>query len=130
MKWEAWRSLASDETHWQNVEEKGLLKAEPLGDYRLQLWFEEPLDVAIYELDFYSLLVEEDPGPALLPLRDKERFQFVKGDYALIWPNPETGAYDGASIDLAPECVRFFCERYGKLVKPALEVATSVSSTR
>jgi hypothetical protein len=119
MKWEAWRSLASDETHWQNVEEKGLLKAESLGDYRLQLWFEETLDVAIYELDFYPLLVEEDPGPALLPLRDKERFQFVKGDYALIWPNPETGADDGASIDLAPECVRFFCERYGKLVKPA-----------
>ena len=123
MKWEAWRTLARDDTHWQNVEEKGLLKAEPLGDYRLQLWFEETLDVAIYELDFYPLLIEEDPGPALLPLQDKERFQFVKGDYALIWPNPETGAYDEASIDLAPECVRFFCERYGKLVKPSQEIA-------
>jgi hypothetical protein len=71
MKWEAWRSLASDETHWQNVEEKGLLKAEPLGDYRLHLWFEEALDVAMDELDVYPLLVEEDPSPALLPLRHK-----------------------------------------------------------
>ncbi len=55
MKWEAWRSLANDDTHWQNVEEKGLLKAEPLGDHRLQLWFEATLDVAIYELDFIEL---------------------------------------------------------------------------
>jgi len=47
----------------------------------------------------------------------------VKGDYALIWPNPETGAYDEAAIDLAPECVRFFCERYGTLVKPAQSMA-------
>jgi hypothetical protein len=122
MKWEAWRSLARDEIHWINVAERGLLKAEPLGDYRLQFWLEEMLDVAIYELDFYPLLIEEDPGSALLPLRDKERFQFVKGDYALIWPNPETGAYDEASIDLAPECVRFFCEHYGKLVKPVQTV--------
>jgi hypothetical protein len=123
MRWEAWRALARDETYWQNHEEKGLLKAEFLGEYRLRLWFEETLDVTIYDLDFYPLLFEEDPGPALLPLQDKERFQFVKGDYALVWPNPETGAYDGSAIDLAPECVRFFCERYGKLVKPAQSVA-------
>lgn len=123
MKWEAWRSLARDEAYWQNTEEKGLLKAECLSGYRLRLWFEADLDVAIYDLDFYPLLVEEDPGPALLPLRDEERFQFVKGDYALIWPNPDTGGYDELAIDLAPECVRFFCEHYGKLVKPAQSVA-------
>ena len=123
MKRRAWQSLARDEAYWKNIEEKGLLKAECLGGYRLRLWFEAELDVAIYDLDFYPLLVEEDPGPALLPLRDEERFQFVKGDYALIWPNPETGAYDEAAIDLAPECVRFFCERYGTLVKPAQSMA-------
>jgi hypothetical protein len=123
MKWKAWQSLARDEAYWQNAEEKGLLKAECLGGYRLRLWFEADLDVAIYDLDFYPLLVEEDPGPALLPLRDEERFQFVKGDYALIWPNPDTGGYDESAIDLAPECIRFFCEHYGKLVKPAQSVA-------
>ncbi len=117
MKWEAWQALAKDETHWQNSNERGLLKAEYLDGYWLRLWFEEELDVAIYDLDFSPLLVEEDPGKALLPLQDLERFQFVKGDYALIWPNPETGDYDEAVIDLAPECVRFFCEHYGQLVK-------------
>jgi hypothetical protein len=119
MKWESWRSLANDPTCWQNSAEKGLLKAEYLGDYRLRLWFEELLDVSIYELDFFSLLIEEDPGVALYPLRQLERFKFVKGDYALVWPNPETGAYDATAIDLAPECVRFMCERYGNLIKPA-----------
>jgi hypothetical protein len=121
MKWEAWRALAKDEAHWQSSSEKGLLKAEYLDGYRLRLWFEEDLDISIYDLDFYPLLVEENPGQALLPLRDQERFQFVKGDYALIWPNPETGAYDEAVIDLAPECVRFFCEQYGQLVKAPQE---------
>jgi hypothetical protein len=41
----------------------------------------------------------------------------VSGDYALIWLNPETGAYDDQAIDIAPECVRFFCEKYGQKVK-------------
>ncbi|TVP69073.1 MAG: hypothetical protein EA342_04210 [Leptolyngbya sp. LCM1.Bin17] len=118
MKWESWRSFANEPTHWQNSTEKGLLKAEYLGDYKLRLWFEEELDVTIYELDFYPLLLEEDPGPALKPLRQIGRFQFVKGDYALIWLNPETGAYDETAVDLAPECVRFLCEHYGHLVKP------------
>ncbi len=33
--------------------------------------------------------------------------------------------WHGAVIDLAPECVRFFCERYGKLVKPARSIAVA-----
>ncbi len=118
-KWKAWRSWAKDEAQWQQTCEKGLLKAEPLGAYKLRLWFEEILDVSIYELDFYPLLIEEDPGPALHPLSHLDRFQFVKGDHALIWPNPITGAYDEDAIDLAPECVRFLCTHYGYLVKPA-----------
>jgi hypothetical protein len=117
MKWEEWYSLARNEALWQNQEEKGLLKAEYVNDYILRLWFEEDLDVSIYELDFYPLLVEESPGGVFLSLQDKERFRLVEGDYALVWPNPETGAYDEQAIDIAPECIRFFCEKYGKKLK-------------
>ncbi len=121
MKWTEWQNLADDESRWVNHTEKGLLKAEYLSDYLLRLWFEEELDVSIYELDFQSLFVEENPGGVFELLKDKQRFQMVRGDYALIWPNPDTGEYDGQAIDLAPECVRFFCERYGKRVKKADE---------
>jgi len=117
MKWKEWSSVAGNEALWRNQQEKGLLKAEHIKDYQLRLWFEDDLDVSVYELDFYPLLVEEDPGPVFLPLRDQKRFRFVQGDYALVWPNPETGAYDEKSVDLAPECVRFFCEKYGKKLK-------------
>lgn len=117
MKWKEWQTAADDETLWINNKEKGLLKAEYLTTYVLRLWFEEDLDVSIYELDFYPLFVEENPGGVFELLRNKERFHQVIGDYALIWPNPETGEYDEQAIDLAPECVRFFCERFGKRVK-------------
>jgi len=117
MKWEKWATYANNESNWQNRQEKGLLKAEYVKDYVLRLWFEEELDISIYELDFYSLIVEENPGEIMLPLRNKNRFQMVRGDYALIWLNPETGAYDEKAIDIAPECVRYFCENYGKLIK-------------
>jgi len=116
MRWEEWSKLANDETLWREHSERGLLKAEYLHDYILRLWFEDDLDVSIYELDFYPLLIEENPGEALLPLRDKERFRLVKGDYALLWLNPDTGAYDETAIDIAPECIRFFAEKYGKSV--------------
>ncbi|MEW5767585.1 MAG: hypothetical protein AB1797_08170 [bacterium] len=117
MKWEEWHRLARDEALWQNREEKGLLKAEYVNDYILRLWFEEDLDVSIYELDFYPLIVEENPGGVFLSLKDKERFRLVEGDYVLVWPNPETGDYDEQAIDIAPECIRFFCEKYGKKLK-------------
>jgi hypothetical protein len=117
MNWKEWQEFAKDEAYWQNHKEKGLLKAEYVRDYVLRLWFDEDLDVTIYELDFYPLLVEEDPGKVFLPLRNKDRFRSVEGDYALIWHNPETGSYDEKAIDIAPECIRFFCERYGKKLK-------------
>jgi hypothetical protein len=119
MKWKEWYAVADDETLWQNHEEKGLLKAEYLKDYVLRLWFEEALDVSIYELDFYDLLVSDNPGGIFAPLQDKHRFRQVTGDYALIWLNPETGDYDDRAIDIAPECIRFFCEKYGRRVKVA-----------
>jgi hypothetical protein len=119
MKWNEWAEYATDETNWKNKFERGLLKAEHVKDYLLRLWFEENLDVSIYELDFYPLIEDENPGEALLPLRDKKRFELVIGDYTLIWLNPETGLYDEKAIDIAPECIRFFCEKYGKKIKLA-----------
>ena len=117
MKWEEWQIISSDETLWQDHEEKGLLKAEYIEDYVLRLWFEEELDVSIYELDFYPLIVEDNPGGVFEILKDKERFRSVAGDYALIWLNPGTGLYDEQAIDIAPESIRFFCEKYGKKLK-------------
>lgn len=117
MKWSEWTQVARDEKRWRDHQEKGLLKAEYVQEYVLRLWFEEELDVSIYELDFYPLVVTDNPGGVFLPLKDQDRFQYVIGDYALIWLNPETGAYDEQVVDLAPECVRFFCEKYGKKLK-------------
>jgi len=117
MNWKEWHEYAENETLWRNHQEKGLLKAEYVRDYVLRLWFEDDLDVSIYELDFYPLIIQDDPGPVFLRLRDKEHFHLVEGDYALIWLNPETGAYDKKAVDVAPECIRFFCEKYGKKLK-------------
>ena len=117
MKWTEWQAVAEDETLWADHVERGLLKAEYLGRYVLRLWFEEELDVSIYELDFESLVLEAQPESVFGLLKDTDRFQSVRGDHALIWPNPDTGAYDEQAIDLAPECVRFFCDRHGKRVK-------------
>ncbi|OQY59415.1 MAG: hypothetical protein B6245_06735 [Desulfobacteraceae bacterium 4572_88] len=117
MKWKQWSEFANNESNWRNRQEKGLLKAEYLEDYVLRLWFEEDLDISIYELDFYPLIAEEYPGEVLLPLRDKKRFQKVRGDYTLIWLNQETGDYDEKAVDIAPECIRYFCENYGKKIK-------------
>ncbi|MCP4168841.1 MAG: hypothetical protein GY759_23495 [Chloroflexi bacterium] len=119
MKWKEWDIVANDEKLWHDREEKGILKAEYIGDYRLRLWFEEDLDVSIYELDFYTLIVEDNPGGVFEVLKDRERFQLVEGDYALAWLNPETGLYDEQAIDIAPESIRFFCEKYGKKLKVA-----------
>lgn len=117
MKWKKWSELSSNESKWQNHQERGLLKAEYVKDYILRLWFEEDRDVSIYELDFYPLFVDEYPGEVLLPMRNKKKFRQVKGDYTLIWPNPETGDYDEKTIDIAPECIRYFCETYGKKIE-------------
>lgn len=117
MKWKEWHELAENEALWKDHEEKGLLKAEHLHDYVLRLWFEDDLDVSIFDLNFYPLIVEDDPGEVFLLLRDIDRFRLVEGDYALIWLNPDTGTYDEKAIDIAPECIRFFCEKYGKKLK-------------
>jgi len=38
----------------------------------------------------------------------------LKAEYVKDWPNPETGEVDERAIDIAPECIRFFAEKYGK----------------
>ena len=119
MKWQEWTEIAENAQLWQGRTEKGILKAEYVDGYILRLWFEDDLDVSIYELDFYLLMVQDNPGGVFTALKDRKRFENVRGDYALIWLNPETGAYDDQAIDLAPECVRFFCEKYGKPIKVA-----------
>ena len=119
MEWQEWTTVADNASLWKNREEKGLLKAEYVHDYVLRLWFEGHMDVSIYELDFRPLVVEDNPGGVFPALKDKERFKRAVGDYALIWPNPQTGACDEQAIDIAPECMRFFCEKYGKALKAA-----------
>jgi hypothetical protein len=120
MKWQEWQTLAGNVSYWDDRHEKGLLKAEYVTGHTLRLWFEDELDVSIYEFDFSPLLVEENPGRVFDVLKDTERFRFVRGEYALIWPDPETDTDDGQTIDVAPECVRFFCERYGKALKSSI----------
>jgi hypothetical protein len=121
--WQEWKEFANDATHWQNHWERGLLKAQHIRDYILRLWFEEELDVTIYELDFAPLFRDQNPGGVFAVLQDPERFALVIGDYALAWLDPESGVYDERSIDIAPECIRFFCERYGTLIKAPGEAA-------
>jgi len=122
-KWQEWEEASGDESRWRDHEERGLIKAEHVHDYVLRLWFEEDLDVTIYELDFEPLLVAENPGGVFEALRDPDRFRLAAGHYALVWLNPVTGEYDGEAIDVAPECIRFFCERYGRLLKTAGKAA-------
>lgn len=120
--WQEWQEAADDESRWLESEERGLLKAEHIHDFVLRLWFEEEMDVSIYELDFCPLFVGENPGGVFEILRDQKRFELVSSDYCLNWLNPDTDAYDETAIDIAPECIRFFCERYGKLLKAAAPV--------
>ncbi len=119
MKWQQWTEFANNPDNWQHPDEKGLLKAEYVQDYILRLWFEEILDISIYELDFYPLLIAENPGEVFLPLQDLEHFKQAKGDYTLTWPSSSMDSCDPdrATIDLAPECVRYFCQQYGTLIK-------------
>lgn len=117
--WQAWRAVADDEARWQDHEERGLLKVEHVRDFVLRLWFEEELDVSIYEMDFAPLFRDANPGGVFAPLADGARFALARGDYALIWPDPDSGEVNENAVDLAPECVRFFCESYGTLLKAA-----------
>ncbi len=72
MKWEKWSKFGANESYWQNHYEKGLVKAEYIKDYTLRLCFRDDTDISIYELDFYPLIVEENPGKIMLPFKRQE----------------------------------------------------------
>ena len=76
MRWSEWRAVADDPSKWTGRWERGLLKVEYVTDYTLRLWFEEELDVSIYELDFRPLLIEDDPGVVFQSLRDKKTIPY------------------------------------------------------
>jgi hypothetical protein len=101
----------------QLVPEKGILKADHIRDYTLEIWFEENHDVSIYQLDMKPLLESADAGQALAPLLDPNRFRQVVGHYRLLWNDPETGDYNENSVDIAPEAVRYLCEKFGQLIE-------------
>lgn len=119
MNWQEWIALADNESIWFSYEEPGISKAEHMHDHVLRISFSDDLMPTVYELDFAPLFVEQNPGGVFQVLADESRFRCIRGDYALIWPNPETGEYDETSVDLAPECVRYFCETYGRSVTDA-----------
>ena len=89
MNWQEWSARADNAQLWQGQNEKGLVKAEYVDGYTLRLWFEDDLDVSIYELDLYPLMVQDNPGGVFAVLKDRARFQIVRGEYALIWLNPD-----------------------------------------
>ena len=121
--WQEWEKIADDEAQWQDHYERGLLKVEHVRDFVLRLWFEEELDVTIYEFDFAPLFREGNPGGVFTLLADPERFAQARAEYALVWLDLERGIDDGNIIDIAPECIRFFCEHYGVLIKAPGEAA-------
>ena len=77
------------------------------------------MDVSIYELDFEPLLNSSEENTVFQQLKDKERFSMAHGNYSLNWYDPQTNEYNENAIDIAPECIRFFCQRYGKTIKKA-----------
>ena len=75
-------------------------------------------DPIAYELDFSPLLLDENPGGVFLELKDTRHFRNARADYALVWSIPGLGSEEDLVVDLAPECVRFFCEKYGRKASP------------
>lgn len=116
MNWQEWTELADNEALWLDYEESGLSEAEHLQNHVLRLTFADDSGASIFDLDWTPLFVDQNPGGVFQVLADERRFCIVRGEYALVWPNPDTGEYDETAIDLAPECVRYFCEKYGKPV--------------
>lgn len=99
------------------IPEKGILKAEYIKDYSLQIWFEENKDVSIYELDFAPILSSLGSGDAFKPLLDEIRFKEVIGRYNLTWLDPKTGKYNENAIDISPEAIKWFCVNFGKVIR-------------
>jgi hypothetical protein len=41
-----------------------------------------------------------------------------------MWFNPETGSYDEEAIDIAPEFIRFLCNKYWNILKKPIDQQT------
>jgi len=112
-----WKKLRAHLDEPNFVPEKGILKAEYLDEYNLEIWFEEDKNVSIYQLDFLPILSAESSGKALKPLLDKELFGQVVGRYNLTWFDPDSGEYNEKAIDISPEAIKWFCKEYGVTIK-------------
>lgn len=99
------------------IVEKGILKVEYVDEYVLQIWFEENLDVSIYELDFFPIISSEGAGEVFKPLLSKDRFMQAVGKNNITWYDEETGDYNENAIDISPEAIKWFCKKYGKTIK-------------
>jgi hypothetical protein len=68
MKWQEWLTLADNANLWQGQSEKGLLNANYIDAYTLRLWFEDDLDVLIYEFTTGHFLIDHLCGMLLSKL--------------------------------------------------------------
>ena len=120
MKWAEWEEYNRSKDWTDNIE-RGLLKAEYIGSHKdsfyLRLWFEEDLDVSIYDLDISDLFFYDNPGGVYEILKDSQCFQAPEGKYSLNFRDPDDWDNDSKIINIAPECIRFFCEKYGTKIK-------------
>ena len=118
MNWHEWTSVAEHADNWLDYAEPGIKEVTSLGDVLLRIWFDDTPTPTGYEIDFRPLFLDQNPGGVFRPLADRSFFGKATGDYALVWPNPITGDFDEGIIDIAPECVRYFCEKYGNPLSP------------
>ncbi len=112
-----WNELETYLNSENFVNEKGILKVEYVNEHVLQIWFEENLDVSIYELDFFPIISSEDAGEAFKPLLSKNRFMQAVGRNNITWYDEETGDYNENAIDISPEAIKWFCKKFGKVIK-------------
>jgi hypothetical protein len=112
-----WNELETYLNSGNAVQEKGILKTEYIDEYVLQIWFEEDLDVSIYELDFLPILSSGESGEAFKPLLIIERFMQAVGRNNITWYDEETGEYNENAIDISPEAIKWFCNKLGKIIK-------------
>ncbi|GAB2189808.1 hypothetical protein MAH1_14160 [Sessilibacter sp. MAH1] len=112
-----WNELEAYLSSNNVIIEKGILKVEYIDGYILQIWFEEDLNVSIYNLDFLPIISSPDAGEVFNRLLNKNLFMQAVGRYNITWYDEETGEYNENAIDISPEAVKWFCKKFGKIIK-------------
>ncbi|GAB2198503.1 hypothetical protein [Sessilibacter sp. MAH4] len=112
-----WNELEAYLSSNNVIIEKGILKVEYIDEYILQIWFEEKLNVSIYNLDFLPIISSPDAGEVFNRLLNKNLFMQAVGRYNITWYDEETAEYNENAIDISPEAVKWFCKKFGKLIK-------------